>query len=219
MTNQDGEDQERLSTRALVEAGRRGDREALDTLLRRHLPALRAFLRVRMGRGLGPRESPSDLVQVACCHALERLDQYEWQGEGSFRNWLFTVAVRRLQHRARLHGAQKRARGREQPRRFDVDGEDRSLAEVYATLITPSRQLSAREEVERVEGALATLPDHYREVVVMSRLVGLTCREIGERSGRSEAATRKLLSRALARLAAELASDRSPPEAEGGDEV
>ena len=45
----------------------------------------------------------------------------------------------------------------------------------------------------------------------MAKLLGLTHGEIAERTGKTEVAVRKILSRALARVAARLASDDSSP--------
>jgi RNA polymerase sigma factor (sigma-70 family) len=43
-------------------------------------------------------------------------------------------------------------------------------------------------------------PENYREVITLSRVVGLSHREIGEQIGKNEGAVRVLLHRALARL-------------------
>jgi len=58
----------------------------------------------------------------------------------------------------------------------------------------------AFEEIERVEAAFDKLSDDYRQVILLSRIVGLSHREVAREMGRNEAAVRKLLSRALARL-------------------
>ena len=59
----------------------------------------------------------------------------------------------------------------------------------------------AKEEVLLFEAAFDTLSDEHREVISLSRIVGLSHQEIGEQLGRSEAAARQLLHRALAALA------------------
>lgn len=48
---------------ALTEAACRGDRAALDALVVRFLPELRAFVRLRAGPALREWESTSDIVQ------------------------------------------------------------------------------------------------------------------------------------------------------------
>ena len=74
----------------------------------------------------------------------------------------------------------------------------------YSGVFTPSREAAGREELERLEAALARLSDEHREVVVLARIVGLSSPEIAERMQRSEGAVRVLLHRALARLAIEM---------------
>ena len=69
----------------LVAAARAGDGAAHDALLRRHRPALRAYLRARGDAQFRAREDDSDLVQSACLAAFQNLHQFEWRGPGSFR--------------------------------------------------------------------------------------------------------------------------------------
>ena len=54
---------------------------------------------------------------------------------------------------------------------------------------------------ERLQRAFSTLPDEYREVITLARVVGLPHAEIAVKLGKSEGAVRILLHRALARLA------------------
>ena len=84
----------------LVAAVHRGDAAALDALMRRHLPDLRVFVRAKSGPQLRAQESCSDLVQTVCREALQSVERYEWRGEGSFRRWLFTLALNKLRNRA-----------------------------------------------------------------------------------------------------------------------
>ena len=77
---------------------------------------------------------------------------------------------------------------------------DAGLLAGYATLCTPSRALMDREAIERIERAIDELPEDYREVLTLARMVGLSRAEIAEVTGRSEGAVRTMLSRAQARL-------------------
>jgi len=178
-----------------------GDEAAVDELMERYLPRLRAFVRLRMGPQLRAKESASDLVQSACRDVLEHMDRYRHRGEANFRQWLFMTALRKVKRKAAYYGAARRDAAREvRP----ATGSDEQLAECYRTLSTPSRQLMLREQVERFEGAMERLPENYREVILLCRVVGLPHRAVAETLGKSEEATRSLLRRALAALAAEL---------------
>lgn len=57
-------------------------------------------------------------------------------------------------------------------------------------------------EIEhRLRSAILRLPTESREIVTLSRFHGLSHAEIAERTGKSEAATRRILHHALVELA------------------
>jgi RNA polymerase sigma-70 factor (ECF subfamily) len=191
-------------SRTLVDSASRGDSAAVDVLLERYLPGLRAFVRLRAGPLLRARESASDLVQSVCREVLEHVDRFQYRSEGLFKQWLFTTAARKLADRCDFVQAQRRDVRRDAP--LDDAG-----AEACRSLLTPSRELIAREEIEATERALLALDDDHREVIVLARVVGLSAKEIGEQMERSETAVRSLLHRALAELAARV--ERGDPTA------
>lgn len=175
----------------------------MEALLEEHLGGLRAFVRLKSGQMLRRKESCSDLVQTVCRSVLEGISSAECEDERSFRNWLYTVAYRRIVNRVEFHVAKMRDANRE------VDSwherpEDKGLLAAYSSLATPSRHAEVREEVARLEAAMDQLPEDYRDVIVDACLLMRSRAEIAARSGRSEVAVRKLLSRARARLAWEL---------------
>jgi RNA polymerase sigma factor (sigma-70 family) len=113
-----------------------------------------------------------------------------------------------VKNKAEFWRREKRAVAREQPRRDAGDTRGASFSDCYATMITPSRHLLAREEIERFERSFEALPEDHREVISLARIVGLSHKEVGEQMGRSEEATRQLLRRALAGLALALERPR-----------
>lgn len=191
------------SVEAIVSSASRGDPEAIGALLERNLPRLRAFVRLRMGHELRAQESASDIVQSACREVLAHLDRYRYRGEANFRHWLFTTAIRKVRDRVDYYRAEKR----DVARRADLpSGESmqQALASAYADFVTPSADLDMQERIARLEAAFDRLPEDYREVITLTRIVGLSHREVAEAMGRSEPASRMLLYRALAQLAVEL---------------
>jgi RNA polymerase sigma-70 factor (ECF subfamily) len=179
-------------SRELVKQASRGDRPAIDELLRRHLPGLRAFIRLRAGPVIRKRESESDLAQSVCRELLEHLDRFQYDDERGFKRWLYTTALRKILNRYEYYAACKRNFLREDPQ---------SLSEHYRTLSTPSQHAMKQEEIERVERAFDELGEEQREVVTLAHLVGLSRAEIARQLGKSEGAVRTMLSRALAQLA------------------
>ena len=189
-----------LSSADLVGRIAAGDGAAMEQLIAQHLPRLRAFVRLRLGPQLAAKESASDIVQSACRDVLARADQFQHGGEAGFRAWLYKAATRKIADRAEYWGAQRRDPAREAP------GGDDALLGAYATLDTPSVQALGREALDNFERVFAQLPEDHHEVIVLSRIVGLSRAQIAEETGRTEAAIRNLLPRALARLADALES-------------
>ncbi|MCA8973402.1 MAG: sigma-70 family RNA polymerase sigma factor [Planctomycetes bacterium] len=174
-----------------------------DELLRRFLPGLRGFLRLRAGRLLLEKESCSDLAQSVCRDVLENVGKLQLDGEESFRRWLYTTAARKIADRYEYYLAGRRNVNREADRHT---GDDARTLEAYAGFYSPSQHAAAREELLRVEDAFARLRSEEQDVVLMAKMMGLSRQQIAAETGRSEAAVRKQLSRALARLTDMLAT-------------
>jgi RNA polymerase sigma-70 factor, ECF subfamily len=142
---------------------------------------------------------------------LENMDRFRYPGEAAFRAWLYATAMRKIADRAEYWKAAKRDAAREVPGHPVADGrvpstaDDGRLMEVYRrSFFSPSKAAMGREALLRIEQAFEKLPEDYREVIVLSRVVGLSRAEIAERMGRTEASVRNLVSRALAELAEHL---------------
>ncbi len=189
--------------RELVERAVAGDEAARERLFGDHLAGLRAYVRARLGAGLRAREESVDIAQSVVREALADLPEFRFQGAGSFGRWLVVRAENKLRDRGRFWRRDKRDRGLE----VEIDARGAGGRPVDAieaellSLATPSRAAVAREELERVERALAELPEDYRRAILLTRIAGLSHAEAAREIGRTEAATRIVLSRAMARLA------------------
>ncbi len=184
-----------------------GDAGALDRLIALHLPALRAFVRVRCGPRLRAKESAGDLVQSVCRELLEDAGKFRHQGEGAFKAWLFAAAARKVADRADYWQAAKRDPEREVPIAHDrstARGGDLELLAIWKRSCSPSQALMAREAIAAIETALDELPDDYREAILLSRVVGLSRAEVATAMGKTEDSVRHLLFRGLARLSEKL---------------
>ena len=191
-------------TRGLFDDATRGDADALDELVARNLPALHAFVRLNMPVGVHRREETVDVVQSACREVLQDIDGHEWSSETTFRRWLFVSAEAKLKDRARHWRRQKRDAARD-----IAMPESPWESFIAAHAPSPSREAMAREQVERLEDAFAELGEDDRRVVLLARVVGLSSAEIGEEVGLTDAAVRKKLARATARLALRLGKSDS----------
>ena len=174
--------------------------------LEEHLGVLRAFIHLRLGRALRAKEETQDLVQSVCREVLAEVPPREMRGSSGFRKWLLQAAENKIRDRWRHWRREKRDPARE----VDLDSTraaDGETACQLASWITPSRQAASREELARLEKVFCELPADYREVIVLARLQGWSHERIAAKLGRTELATRTLLSRALARLALALEPD------------
>lgn len=163
-------------------------------------------MRLRSGPAVRARDSSSDLVQSVCAEVLTERSSFQFRNEAAFRRWLYQAAEHKIVQRARFWGAAKRSVAREAR---DVPSDSSHCEHVldgYASLLTPSRDACAREEINRLERAFDALPRHYRDIITMSRFLGYANADIAERTGRSAGAVRTTLCRALARLSELMAS-------------
>ena len=191
------------STTVCLRRALAGDLEARAELMTRHTERLRAFVRPRLGARLRARESSQDVVQSVLGDAwagFESLpnDPRRFERSG-FLRWLLRAADRKLKTRGRFWSRLRRTPKREEP-----NGSGRLDKLTVGSLETPSMALTTREELARIEAAFASLPEDWRDVVAMVRMQGLSHGEVARRLGRTESATRTVLSRALARMATEL---------------
>jgi RNA polymerase sigma factor (sigma-70 family) len=167
---------------------------------------LRAYIRLRMGPRIRRWETESDIAQSVCCEALANLDGFTYRGPAAFRQWLFTAARRKLAHKDRRMTTAKRDVNRVITAGRDRDASDDPVArEIQRAFGSPSEIAIQRETLRRIEGALDEMSEETREIVLLSRLAGLTSAEIAERVGLTASSVRSTLCRALARLAQALA--------------
>ena len=138
----------------------------------------------------GSQAESEELVQETLLAAYDGLAQY--RGEGTVRAWLFGIA-------RRICGRHNEMRNRREAR----------LKLVHDTGPRPdASELSIeRERAERARAALAKLKPSEREAVVLRFDAGLSFREVAQACGVDEAAARKRVSRALARLRADLVEE------------
>ena len=168
-----------------------GDREAWDEVWRRHHDQLLLTIRSRLGSGLRAHLESADVFQSVALDAFRAVDRFEYRGKGSLVHFLNKLVLNKIRDRADHFGAAKRAGG--------TALTDTMLAAVPAPGSgAPAAYLDPR--YERLERAIAALPEDLREVLLLRRIEGLPSAEVAEMLGRTDAAIRKSLSRAVARL-------------------
>ncbi len=204
-----------VDDRELVDAARKGDRDAFRTLFERyHRRAYAlAFGVVRH------QDDALDIVQDAFIKAHKYLDKFE--GTSSFYTWLYRIVMNLCIDHLRKHRRVK-------PVELDeAKLEESALDDGLLPRIlggNPGRALVDKEIRARIDHALGELSENHRAVLVMRELEGLSYEEMATTMGCSKGTimsrlfhARKNMQRRLidlidhpsAELLAELASDKA----------
>lgn len=183
----------------ILAALRSGEEAALVTFLQTNEQSLLAFIRSRIGTQLQKKIEPEDVLQEASMEAVRVLGQTDLSTWDPL-HWLFQICERKIIDAHRRHfSSQKRDASREAalPAGSDAAGLANLLA---ASMTTPSQAFSRDQRQLRMMAALETLPDDQREALRLRYLIGLPSKEIAQKFGKSDGATRVMISRALSRL-------------------
>jgi len=189
-------------TQELVTLAKQGDKSALNQLYRAYVERVRWMVRFNMSKELRAKLESMDLVQDALIHALQGLGDFTYKNEGDFVRWLSKIAQNALRDNLDRLRADKRdirkevAFGDYGP----TTGGRRLGSPMPIDRTTPSVIMSKREDLAKLEKALDLLKPEYREVIVLTKIEGLSYGEIGDRLGKSADAVRMLVSRAMAAL-------------------
>ncbi len=189
-------------TQHLVALAKDGDKSALDKLYTVYSERVQWVVRLRMGGELRSKLESMDLVQDALVCALKDLGNFTYKSEGDFLLWLSKIAENRLRDNLDKLHANKRDIRKEV--RFDSHRPTTENSFVGTVepidLTTPSAIMSKREDLARLAKALDALKPEYREVIVLTKIDGLSYKEIADKLGKSGDAVRMLVSRAIAAL-------------------
>jgi RNA polymerase sigma factor (sigma-70 family) len=179
------------STFELVERAKAGDRDAVDRLFARYLPALRRWASGRLPRWSRDLMETDDLVQETVIRAIKRLDGFESRHEGALQAYLRQAIINRIRDEIRRSSRTPPTTG------LDEDHADSAASPLEAAI--------GVEAVERYEAALARLTPEQREAIVARVEMDCTYQEVAQALGKaSPDAARMAVSRALLRLAEEM---------------
>ena len=169
----------------LIKRAQEGDRKSMDALLEDHRSSLLAFIELRMGARLRGRMESQDVVQQTFLKAIQSIEDFQWQGDGSFLRWLSGIAGNVVLDLAD-------PRRRKLPVRLEADPP--------APGVSPSKALRRDERFDRLREAIDALSPQHREVVLLARIEGLPVKEIAKRLNLTPNAISQLLWRALQKL-------------------
>jgi RNA polymerase sigma factor (sigma-70 family) len=178
-------------TADLLARAREGDRDALDQLFARHVPALRRWASGRLPRWARDATDTSDLVQDTVLATFRRLDAFEPRGEGALQAYLRQAVINRIRTQLR------NARTRPAPVELASDVPDQGTSPIEAAI--------GGQTAARYESALERLRPEEREAIVARVEFGMSFAEVAELLDKpSPDAARMAVVRALVRLAEEM---------------
>src|SRR5262245_17596123 len=184
------------SSFVLVQRAHQGDERALEELCARYLPRLMRWAHGRLPASARGATDTVDLVQDTFIQVLRRLNEFEPRHAGAFQAYLRRTLMNRI------HDHIRSAR-----RRGPVEALN---PERPATDPSPLEEAIGHEAIERFETALDRLREVDREIIIMRIEMGCSYSEIMEAFGKpSIAAAHMAVSRALVRLAEEMAHGRA----------
>ncbi len=183
----------------MLAAAQRGERDALEALLRHQQPAIHAVCRRITGNDTDAADATQDAL-IAIVKGLPRFD-----GRSAFSTWVYRVATN-----AALD--EVRRRGRRPVAVVDTESDRASAARHRANALgdDPANRVSDCVDLDR---ALQQLPLDFRAPVVLRDLLGLDYAEIASVLGIPAGTVRSRISRGRAALARALPQPIEGPAA------
>ena len=199
-------------TQGLVQKAQAGDRNALNELFSYYWPQVLQAVRRKMGMGLRRFVDSYDVVQGTLEEAVRLFPTFKWQGEGSFKYWLYSLIRSRIRTDARFYAAKKRGGGK-LPRFLKTGGVNDSAVHPKDSM-TSSRLAQMNERKGRVRRALDKLSPDKKEILEMREYLGLSHQEIGQALGVEPDTARMRVGRAkeaLVKAIMESKKEEEPP--------
>lgn len=155
--------------RTLVKKAQR-DPTAFQELYNYYFPRVYAYVSYRVGRV----QDTEDLVADTFLKVVERLDKFQWRGEGSFAAWLFRIA-----HNL-VSDFYRRGRGPEE----SVPLEE--LPELASSTLLPADAVLQKEKFAYLRRLIGTLSPRRQEIITLKFFGGLRNKEIAALLGLNE---------------------------------
>lgn len=197
---QKGRDAAGPSDLDLMRAYQRGDEEAFAELFRRYSTRLYNYFL----RHLGDQAMAEDLLQETFLKIHLHRRSYEPRAELSA--WIFTIATNLMRNAA---ASAYRRRSVQESARTGRAADETSA--ILPAVKSPEEEFSEREVGERVRRAVASLPPHQREIILLAKYEGFKFEEIGTILGIPAATAKVRAHRAVKALAAMLREATAAP--------
>jgi RNA polymerase sigma-70 factor (ECF subfamily) len=152
---------------------------------------------MNLGTKLRSALQSEDVLQSVALEAFRALPGFEYRGDGSLRRFLHRLVLNKIRDRADTFNAKKR--------KGSVPLTDELGAVLADSAAEPTYHDSGT--FERLERCLGRMSDEQRQVLLLRKVEGMSSKETAEHMGKSDDATRKLYTRALAKLTIMMGTD------------
>ncbi|MBU2533640.1 MAG: sigma-70 family RNA polymerase sigma factor [Alphaproteobacteria bacterium] len=171
---------------ALMAAAQDGDRKAYSTLLYEMLPLLRGIVRKRWGSG----PDCEDIVQevLLSVHSV----RHTYDARRPFMPWLLTITSRRIADAGRRYSARAANETTVEVFPETFDGHD------------AKRDQDVSDDIDELKAVLHDLSEGQREAIILMKIEGLTLEEASKRTGKSVAALKVTVHRAMQAMRAKI---------------
>ncbi|MBR5033954.1 MAG: RNA polymerase sigma factor [Bacteroidales bacterium] len=169
-----------LDETQLAAGCRRGDSGATEELYRRYAARLFALCK----RYTSSLEDAEDLMQESMIRALDKINSFEFKGDGSLYAWISRIAINMALNNIRKRKSQPNA----SEQGFSDDVPDPSESEMMSV------------PQEKLLEMISRLPETRRAVFNLYCIDGFSHREIGKTLGISEKGSASILAKARAQL-------------------
>lgn len=159
----------------LVRRARSGDQRAFGLLVERYQKKVYA---VALGMVKDPEEA-RDVSQEAFVKVHRYLDHFK--GDSSFYTWLYRITTNTCIDVLRRRGNTNSTEAVEFDDSVQLDLAEANLGALGSQLeVSPSRNVLRRELAEKLEEALAQLPEKHRAILLLRELEGMSYEDLAQ---------------------------------------
>lgn len=166
----------------LIREIKNGSEAAMEVLTRRYYKTIFAFVY----RKVGNKDIAYDLTQDIFIKMMKRIHSYS--NKGSFKNWLYTLAVNHC--RDYWKSADYKVTSRQSELPDSLSSKRNNVSYIF----------EKKQTRERVKAAIEALPEFQKEVVLLKYFQGLKIREIADVTKAKESTVKSRLKQGLAKL-------------------
>ncbi len=154
-----------------------GDQDAFSQLFKQYYIPINRYIYFHVGN----QQDTDDLTEMVFLSAWQNLPKFK-QGKGTFKAWLYRIAHNQM---VDFHRKKK------------PEDSIEEFSNITADIEKSENQIIAKQEIRRLQEALAQLDERSRTVIIHRFIAGLDHRETAKLLGLSEGNVRIIQLRAL----------------------